>query len=411
LEIAEDGSLELLDQMNAPSGGASEALGDQQSLANENHEAKGATLPVPSAETPEGTAPAAHHCPSCGAQMKVGAVICVSCGFDLRTGRRYETVTERRSGGPGFSVDPPDANVGAVGYDEPRVPGSVVVAVSILGLTILSFLLQLSQSLKLERHDNLLTDPKIIAVQTVILVLIMVGLCKGSRLAWHAARVLLILGLALYVLVALAASATQGRPPALVFLLLPVPGVAMLVALSQRSAREYFRAVCPRCGSGAVKPLDLLYRRMRCRDCGHAESAQRKRLRHQRRRMPWTVRIPVLLLALPVCALAISLLSALTSGASSAGAPSAIFLALGPVFAVLCVALCRRWRWAWHVTRWFALLAIAYEAASMVAAAASGVVVVGPLVLALGLAIPPIAILVSLQRRSAREYFACGNAR
>ena len=32
-------------------------------------------------------------CPNCGASLAEGAVFCVSCGYDLRTGKLLETVT------------------------------------------------------------------------------------------------------------------------------------------------------------------------------------------------------------------------------------------------------------------------------------------------------------------------------
>jgi transcription elongation factor Elf1 len=445
--IAEDGILELLDELdgqNGQNGGTSEGLADQQPHANDQREVEGATPPAPSGGTPEGTAGTTRRCPSCGAQMEAGAVVCVSCGLDLRTGQRYDSVTEKASSGPRFSEEPPEANVWAIGYDQPRVPVSVVVALSILGLTILSLLLQLSQSLKLERHDSLLTDPKVIGVQTAILVVIMIGLCKGSRLAWHASRVLLILGLVLYTLlsrgvicglafgplglVSLAdspASAIHGEVSSLALgwltsvvqqLVFIGPGLAMLIALSHRSARKYFSAVCPRCGSGAVKPADLLYHNVRCKDCGYQPGAKPEEPRIERRRMPWSVRIPVLMLALPpACVSTLRLLSALRRGSSSAGAPSVMLLTLCAVFLGLCVALYMRGRWAWHVTRWFALAMIVWQLGRTLIGAAGDATHgmawnLSFLQFGLALAIaPPLAIFLSLGRRSARQYFESRN--
>ncbi|MHC5058376.1 MAG: zinc ribbon domain-containing protein [Planctomycetota bacterium] len=39
-------------------------------------------------------APSASACPSCGGALPEGAVFCVACGYDLRTGKQLQTVTE-----------------------------------------------------------------------------------------------------------------------------------------------------------------------------------------------------------------------------------------------------------------------------------------------------------------------------
>ena len=38
-------------------------------------------------------APSASACPSCGGALPEGAVFCVACGYDLRTGKQLQTVT------------------------------------------------------------------------------------------------------------------------------------------------------------------------------------------------------------------------------------------------------------------------------------------------------------------------------
>jgi hypothetical protein len=51
------------------------------------------TVPfAPEAAAPQPAA-AASACPSCGARLSEGAVLCVSCGYDLRTGQKLQTVT------------------------------------------------------------------------------------------------------------------------------------------------------------------------------------------------------------------------------------------------------------------------------------------------------------------------------
>lgn len=54
-------------------------------------------------------AAAANACPSCGGSLAEGAVFCVACGYDLRTGKQFQTVT-------GGASD--DAADDEAGYDE-----------------------------------------------------------------------------------------------------------------------------------------------------------------------------------------------------------------------------------------------------------------------------------------------------
>jgi hypothetical protein len=56
-------------------------------------------------------------CPSCGASMLPGAVICVSCGFNLKTGQKMSTVMggAAAASAPGRTVAPPGGVAGAFG--------------------------------------------------------------------------------------------------------------------------------------------------------------------------------------------------------------------------------------------------------------------------------------------------------
>jgi hypothetical protein len=49
---------------------------------------------APPIEEPPPSPPAPERCPECGAELAPGAVLCVSCGFDLKEGRKLETVRE-----------------------------------------------------------------------------------------------------------------------------------------------------------------------------------------------------------------------------------------------------------------------------------------------------------------------------
>lgn len=50
-------------------------------------------LTVPYATEAAAPAAAANACPSCGGALPEGAVFCVACGYDLRTGKQFQTVT------------------------------------------------------------------------------------------------------------------------------------------------------------------------------------------------------------------------------------------------------------------------------------------------------------------------------
>ncbi len=45
------------------------------------------------AATSAAPAPSASACPSCGGALPDGAVFCVACGYDLRSGKQLQTVT------------------------------------------------------------------------------------------------------------------------------------------------------------------------------------------------------------------------------------------------------------------------------------------------------------------------------
>lgn len=55
----------------------------------------------------ETTAP---HCPSCNAELKPGAVLCVNCGYDLKTGRKLKTAREGEDEDPAFAKLPKHGN-------------------------------------------------------------------------------------------------------------------------------------------------------------------------------------------------------------------------------------------------------------------------------------------------------------
>jgi hypothetical protein len=103
----------------------------------------------------------------------------------------------------------------------------------------------------------------------VLLLLLLGGLLRGSRLAWLWGRYL---GFVLAAFVVVIVIATWRGTPAvakailLVGLALPVAG--MSVALGRPSAFGWFRLVCPECGARTSRGADFLFRQARCRSCG-----------------------------------------------------------------------------------------------------------------------------------------------
>ena len=54
--------------------------------------APAATAPEEAGEAPlEDAAPASTACPSCGAEMESGAVLCISCGYHTKLGKKIDT--------------------------------------------------------------------------------------------------------------------------------------------------------------------------------------------------------------------------------------------------------------------------------------------------------------------------------
>ena len=74
------------------------------------------------------------HCPACNSVMDEGVVVCVKCGFDFRTGRRYDTKFRRRMqwGVPVFAVLALLGAAAAVWWYWPRgvVPQKIVETVT-----------------------------------------------------------------------------------------------------------------------------------------------------------------------------------------------------------------------------------------------------------------------------------------
>lgn len=201
LEMPEDATVKLEDELDdglgdGADGGTGKQVGDRLWDATGNRTVDATGRPGPPHATPEGTAASTKRCPSCGAHLEGSAIICVSCGFDARTGKRHETAGDAptaESNGVGTPALPETAFVGS---DEPRMPLSVALALGVFAVLVLLKLLQL-QAVRSSRFppDLVLHEPRVILMHVALLMLVMFGLWRASRLAWHAARILSVLGL------------------------------------------------------------------------------------------------------------------------------------------------------------------------------------------------------------------------
>jgi hypothetical protein len=107
----------------------------------------------------------------------------------------------------------------------------------------------------------------------VLQLVVFVGILARKRFAWVWGRFLAGLQVLLNVYTAgvLGRAYQQGDAPLATVLVICFCFslyVVMSIGLGQRSAKEYFQFVCPKCGVPTTKGLDLLYRRVSCRTCG-----------------------------------------------------------------------------------------------------------------------------------------------
>jgi len=143
----------------------------------------------------------------------------------------------------------------------------VVVAVISLGITILSRTIMGGLAL-LYGTASVLS----VVISLVVAAVILVGLIERFRLAWQWGR---ILGLFAAIILTLTAVVFFGRAREepgfwLVGVLVATQGVPlfpMFFALGTRGAREYFRVICPECGSSKVKGGNFLFTKAQCRKC------------------------------------------------------------------------------------------------------------------------------------------------
>lgn len=111
-----------------------------------------------------------------------------------------------------------------------------------------------------------------ILIPLVLLILVLVGIIRGHRLAWQWGRMLALLGAIILTLAALAALAHASEQPAVlpVAILVALQGAplfAVFFALGTQGAKEHFRLICPECGSTKARGGNFLFTKAICRKC------------------------------------------------------------------------------------------------------------------------------------------------
>jgi hypothetical protein len=108
-------------------------------------------------------------------------------------------------------------------------------------------------------------------VSTIVGGLIIGGFLFGHRLAWQWGRVLgLFYGTFLAIIFLVAVNAGKaGQIPVLITTAVPSALlITMGALLGIRSARAYFRLICPECRSAEAKADDFFFNRAKCKACG-----------------------------------------------------------------------------------------------------------------------------------------------
>ena len=150
---------------------------------------------------------------------------------------------------------------------EKRIPGSVWLAASALGVVIA---VQAALVLLLVRGGQV--GPGHFAFAAVTAIALLAGLLRGARLAWLWGRYLALFLAAL--VLARAAVAVVHREADAWLTAAVVAGVALplvvaALALLRPSAFSFFGLVCPACGKQTRRPADLLFRHAQCGSCGN----------------------------------------------------------------------------------------------------------------------------------------------
>jgi len=145
----------------------------------------------------------------------------------------------------------------------------------IVAITALSVMFVLRTGMSIIALIAGTASPMLLVLTTVLSALILIGMCKGHRLAWQWGRILGLLGAILLLMITLTALASMGIRTigefVVVTMAVGVPAAAlftMFFSIGTHSARRYFGLVCPSCGSMKCKAADFFFTKARCATCG-----------------------------------------------------------------------------------------------------------------------------------------------
>lgn len=118
-------------------------------------------------------------------------------------------------------------------------------------------------------YSNQARLPILPVVRLCIAALIIGALVNQSRLAWQWGRFVGALTSiwSLFILYFLVSGNEATTYQMVSLSISAVLGLTMAIALERRTAIEYFRLVCPQCGSTKSKPVDFWFKTAKCRKC------------------------------------------------------------------------------------------------------------------------------------------------
>lgn len=112
--------------------------------------------------------------------------------------------------------------------------------------------------------------PGRLALQLPLAALVLAAIAFRVRLGWQLARITSAIA-AVLLFIALLSRALAGAVDLALFLGVVIPmalHLGIIAALERPSAREWFGLTCPKCGSHRGAPAHILFRAVRCKDCG-----------------------------------------------------------------------------------------------------------------------------------------------
>jgi hypothetical protein len=112
--------------------------------------------------------------------------------------------------------------------------------------------------------------PGRLALQLTLAVLVLAAIAFRVRLGWQFGRITSAIA-AVLLFVALLSRGLAGTADVSLFLSAVIPmalHLGIIAALERSSARGWFGLMCPRCGSHRGAAADVVFRAVRCKDCG-----------------------------------------------------------------------------------------------------------------------------------------------